>query len=80
MAKNFTSMGKQVLDPNGDHFADAVDVGVAQEIAAAMMQRQRIVAHLEAEAARRPRARAFTRGIRFAAEEVRNGFFEEDGQ
>jgi len=41
-------------------------------------QRTRIIAHLESEASRRPRARAFTRGIRFAIDEIRNRFDERD--
>lgn len=41
-------------------------------------QRASIIAHLEAEASRRPRARAFTRGIRYAIDEIRNRFDEAD--
>ncbi|MDQ4421431.1 hypothetical protein OOT33_13470 [Sphingobium sp. DEHP117] len=41
-------------------------------------QRAGIITHLEAEASRRPRARAFTRGIRHAIDEIRNRFDEVD--
>ena len=41
-------------------------------------QRAGIIAHLEADATRRPRARAFTRGMRHAIDEIRNRFDEVD--
>jgi hypothetical protein len=73
----FSSAGKQVLK-GGHHFADASDEAAAQAIVEAMNAPAKIEDHLEREAARRPRAKAFTRGIRYAVDEIRARFWEAD--
>ena len=67
---------KQVLHGKA-HVCDAVDEAWAARIVGALNAPDRMADHLDAEAARRPRRRQFTRGIMFAAQEVRARFWED---
>ena len=74
---DFTQNAQQVLR-NGQHFADCHSADDAAAIVAAMNAPQQIAAHLDAEIAKRPRARAFTQGITYARNEILGRMWEAD--